>query len=445
MAMVAPLAAVPGPALAAGGRGLRQQVDPAARGAAPSGSASEARRLLGSSPSVAALCGAVALAAPRATAQCEGQRVLRRHRRATVASAAGREGATDEEQAESAASSTPPVIAVCGFGEQNGGTSRVILSTLASAGVETLWVDLAQPSKSALEGATVLVLCPDTAEDSSERLKDAVEGIGKLSEMLPDSCGQVIAILREYGETASEGFDFASIFGGGTTWGNVEREIDRMGQYRSPDLPFRTFCIRTGKIPSGSQSRIVVDLIPKVPEMLKTGSTCDTTSKEAVANAVLEALNIGADSSFFIQEEEASEELQERAWKDMLLPFVGPELLRLRFLKTERKQMMTFIRDWINGQRGVQNEELPDGFVMKFRPIGVPRKTTFDELDKGGIRFVIEAGASTEDGILRLVRCAVSKKGAYTNESGYVAKFRTQYYEATGQVDVDSSWSFYRG
>jgi hypothetical protein len=303
-----------------------------------------------------------------------------------------------------------------------------VTSLLIASGAEPSFVDLerAAGAASALEGCEVLVLCPDSADGSPEQLRKANELLVSLSERLPRSVEKLLLVSRGFGAEEAGGFDLGSLFGSPATWQDIERTVERMGQYRSLQLPLRIIYVRAGQLPAGDPPRQVVKCALQVPEGVPEGSTCTTTSREGVANSVMVALKLGVDSSFFIREEEAPPSgVQEPEWKELLLPLVGPELWRAPV--GDPKSCVKFIHDWSKQtMEGMQVATTPNGAICKFRLLGKDRDSDFDALDQGGLEFRVEDDAGGGYRV-RAIRCAKSKRGGYTNDGGMLKQFKDSF------------------
>ncbi|CAK0852077.1 unnamed protein product [Prorocentrum cordatum] len=201
-----------------------------------------------------------------------------------------------------------------------------------------------------------------------------------LSVSLPKSVEKLLLVSRSFGYAESGAFDLGSIFGSPASWKDIERTVERMGQYRPLQLPLRIIYVRAGQMPAGGAPRQVVKCTLQEPEGVPEGSTCTTTSPEGVANSVMVALKLGVDASFFIREEEAPPSgAKECDWKEMMLLLIGPELFRAPV--GDAKSCVKFIQDFAKGQEGMKVATTPCGAICKFRLFGKGTGTPFCKLD----------------------------------------------------------------
>lgn len=301
-------------------------------------------------------------------------------------------------------------VALCGTSRE-GNPATILLARLreeAPKNMEPQWVDLSEASNmnfeeldAQLEKCTAVVFCPDPAEASPENLDAAQKGLKAVLASAPPGLTKAVLLSHLGAQQDKGGFNMGAFFGGsgGTSWADVEDALTSTARLRSANKALWTTIVRVCDPPSGAtpESSEVQCLRADNEDEVSSGAC---TSPGTAAEAVFQALNLEVNTNFVLAEMPTA---SPRAvdWGELLLPFVGPELWRGDVQDTTKA--VFFVQGWADEFFGpgksamrmgvktpVMLQNTPSGVSFKFRPLGTSADDSFDDLDEGGVEFIVE-------------------------------------------------------
>lgn len=343
-------------------------------------------------------------------------------------------------------------IAVCGSSRE-GNPATILLARLreeVAKDMKPVWVDLAEASKMSfedldeqLERCTAVVFCPDPADASPENLEAAQKGLKAVLASAPPELTKAVLLSHLGAQQDKGGFNMGAFFGGsgGTSWADVEDALTSTSRLRSANKPLWTNIVRVCDPPSGTKPECteVRCLRADNEDTVSSGAyTCPGTAAEAV----FQALRLEVTSNFVLAEMPAPSPTKTE-WDELLLPFVGPELWRREVQDTTKA--VFFVQGWADEFFGpgksamrmgvktpVMLRNTPSGVSFKFRPLGTPTDDSFDDLEEGGVEFIVEEPAVGSPR-LRIRRCGYGWKVTVkeNSEKALLDKFKRDWAEVT--------------
>eukprot|EP00440_Ansanella_granifera_P061183 gb/GFBE01066326.1/.p1 GENE.gb/GFBE01066326.1/~~gb/GFBE01066326.1/.p1 ORF type:complete len:499 (+),score=121.26 gb/GFBE01066326.1/:1-1497(+) len=343
-------------------------------------------------------------------------------------------------------------VAVCGTGSEEGSPGRILLARLkeeAPAKAQPVWLDLAEAGRKSFEevdelltDCTAAVICPDPADGSPEALEAARQGLKAVLASAPYEMNKVVLLSHVGAQAGKGGFNIGAFFnqGSGTAWSSVEDELTATARTRSSGRPLRHVIVRVGDLPAAGATSGEVRCLPPDEEGSAEGLV---TSPASAAEALFQVFNCEVNSNFSVVEDPALSASAPPNWPEMLLPFIGPELWRMDV--PDPKRAVFFVQQWADEffrmgksamRMGVKTpvmvQNTPSGVIFKFRPLGTESEVSFDDLDDGGLEFVVEepAGAAPR---LRAKRCAYGWKVTVkeNSERALLEKFKKDWEEVS--------------
>eukprot|EP00418_Pyrodinium_bahamense_P006833 CAMPEP_0179022584 /NCGR_PEP_ID=MMETSP0796-20121207/6487_1 /TAXON_ID=73915 /ORGANISM="Pyrodinium bahamense, Strain pbaha01" /LENGTH=267 /DNA_ID=CAMNT_0020718463 /DNA_START=59 /DNA_END=860 /DNA_ORIENTATION=- len=186
--------------------------------------------------------------------------------------------------------------------------------------------------------------------------------------------------------------------GYGSTLTGLEDELTSSARRRGRAQPLNTVIVRVGAL-------CELDVAAKVRCLPGDEDSTGSTSNETAAEALLQALALSVDTNVCVVDEPSP--AAPPAWRELLLPFIGPEVWRVQVESATRAAI--FAQGWAEEWFGtaseggslkdtlrfglktpVQLRSTPAGVIFKFRPLGTPSGRAFEDLDEGGLEFVAE-------------------------------------------------------
>eukprot|EP00416_Gambierdiscus_australes_P001353 CAMPEP_0171142408 /NCGR_PEP_ID=MMETSP0766_2-20121228/142373_1 /TAXON_ID=439317 /ORGANISM="Gambierdiscus australes, Strain CAWD 149" /LENGTH=202 /DNA_ID=CAMNT_0011606191 /DNA_START=12 /DNA_END=617 /DNA_ORIENTATION=- len=190
--------------------------------------------------------------------------------------------------------------------------------------------------------------------------------------------------------------------GYGSTLTGIEDELTSAARRRGRAEPLNVVIVRLGPLREVGAATKVVRCLPGDSD--GNGSTSPETAVEALVQVLAQRV----DTNVCVVDEPSGS--VEANWRELLLPFIGPEIWRVKVQSATRAAI--FVQGWAQewfGSKGkgaspkdtlrwgvktpVQLQETPTGIVFKFRPLGTPSGWTFEDLEEGGLEFVAEQPA----------------------------------------------------
>ncbi len=199
------------------------------------------------------------------------------------------------------------------------------------------------------------------------------------------------------------------------TFAALEDELTIFARNRTYAFPLRTVIVRVGSLPVAESTNDLASALSADASDVGT-----YTSPQVAAEAAFQALLQKVDSNFCIVGSTPALDEAVGGWSEILAPYKGPEIFRTSVRDPEGAA--TFVQGWADkwfeGLKGaptivadlgirtpVLQRATDTGVVFKFRPLGTPSARKFEDLQDGGIEFLVEkpVGSSPR---LRVCRCA---------------------------------------
>jgi len=340
----------------------------------------------------------------------------------------------------------PYRVAVCGVAGR--GPCDLLVARLSdgarSAKTKPVFVDLREAPRTPfeeldemLQDCKAMVICPDPADSTAETLAAVKEGLKAVLASTPPELAKVALVSRIGAQSTKGGFNLGSFFGDGPgeSWDGIEDELTSTARTRTSNRPLRYVIVRAGDRPAPGAASAPAQCLP--PDSEPEGAT---TSMEVLAEALFRALALEVNAGFCLVGQDAPPSAAE--WSELLLPFVGPEVWRAEV--ADARKAAIFAKGWAQeffgaGKRAmrfgvktpVEIRETPQGVIIKFRPLGSDKDTTFEELYEGGVEFVAEVPPGGGQPRLRARRCAYGWKVVVkeNSESALLSKFAQDWAE----------------
>lgn len=292
-----------------------------------------------------------------------------------------------------------------------------------------------------LEGCSVAVVCPDAGDDRPESLEKALKGIKGLLAGTPEGLTRIVLLSHIGAQQGKGGFNIGSFFGEskGTSWDDLEDELTKTARIRTSSRPLYQLIVRVGSPPASAPAAAQVRCLPADVE----GAEGCTTEKTA-AEALFQALALSVDAGFAVVDEPVSSGAADPpVWGELLLPFFGPEVMRIEV--DDAKRAAFFVQGWAEeffgeGKRAsrvgvktpVMIRKTASGVIMKFRPLGTENEAGFDDIDEGGLEFIAEEPEGSPRR-LRAVRCSYGWKVSVkeNSEKALLEKFAKDWAEVS--------------
>jgi len=354
-----------------------------------------------------------------------------------AASAASRRGG----RAALAAHPALQRVAVCGVGGLSvDGVGQRLFSLLREASPspadDPRWVDLEQAPDVPFEdldacflGARAVVVCPDVNDDRRRAVEGVRAGLKAAIASLPGNLSRMVLLSRIGAQSMKGSINVRSFFGLGYegTITGLEDELTSAARRRGRTRPLSATIVRVGDVRP-------LEAAPGVRCLPGDASDGGCTSAETAAEALLQTLLLSVDTNVCVVDEPASGEAPPAPdWRELLLPYIGPEVWRREVNSATRAAIFaqSWAAEWFKtaDEQGsmkdtlrcglktpVQLRDTPTGVIFKFRPLGTPSGREFEDLEEGGLEFVAERAPGGR-ARLRVKRCSYGAKAILKENS----------------------------
>jgi len=349
-------------------------------------------------------------------------------------------------------------IVVCGTGARADSSTAAsqLFELLQAASASPLdvprWLNLAEAADMPFEeldalllGAGAVVFCPDLEDDDRRAIEAQRAGMKATLASFPQNLRRTVLLSRIGAQAMKGGINLRSFFGlgySGTPTG-LEDELTSSARKRGRTQPLNVVIVRAGPLPATNLDSSVVQCLPG-----DAGSNGFTTTA-TTAQALLQSLALSVDTNFCVVDEPFPKQAT-TDWSELLLPFIGTEIWRIEVPNAKRAAffIQSWAAEWFGGAIGnsapralketlryglktpVQYINTPAGVVFKYRPLDTPEGRAFEDLEEGGLEFVVEK-PRVGSPRFRARRCAYGWKTIVkeNSERALLNKFRTDWAE----------------